>query len=152
MSHSYSKQRSLDCHKAYIMKFSWTTRCTLALLEQNHQVAAFGEHKITEECSTFYSNISSVYVFKKNPSPFLTHIISYLHLFLCKLANTFKLLKMEKAPYFKISGWFFFLKSVQNVIFVKTALWACKFSMSKRRMIMLSCMVCYILPVINKLW
>lgn len=35
------------------MKFYWDNRCTLALLEQNHQVTAFREHKITEERSNF---------------------------------------------------------------------------------------------------
>lgn len=66
MSHGNSKQRSFDSHKAYIMESYRTTgSCTLALLEQTHQVTAFCECKITEECSRFYSRIPSGYVFKK---------------------------------------------------------------------------------------
>lgn len=53
-----------------------------------------------------FIQIFQVFMYLKNPA--LSQLISYLHLFLCKLANTFNLLNVGKTPYFTISGWFFF--------------------------------------------
>lgn len=150
MSHGNSKQRSFDSHKAYIMKFYWTTgSCTLALLEQKHQVTAFCEYKITEECSRFYSKIPSVYVFKKAFPD--SHNLTFAPISM-QVSKHFQIVKGVNAWQSQVD-FFFFLKACSKLktpFFVKTAASPYKFNVSKRMTTMLSCMVCNILSYYYK--
>lgn len=105
------KTQIIKSHKAYIIKFSSTTRCTLALLQQNHKVTALYEHKITEECSRFYSNIPSVHVFKK-PSTFSTHLL-FTPIFM-QVSKHFQFIKCGENPILYNLRLIFSLKNVQQ--------------------------------------